>query len=530
MSYNINVTNSNPITILSGTSDTSTALTLVGKNIANYGEIFAQNFVTLMQNFASPSAPNGVLEGQLWYDSGTYSLKLYKNGSYKVISTISSSTTAPTAPYIGDLWWDTANSLLKIWNTTTWVSIGPNVLNTSSSAVADAILDTNNVLRPILKMVVDSAVVAVFSSDTFAPQTSYNGLTLIYGGMTLVGTGTTFGNIVSSFASITTLNATTTNAIQINAATVVATTIGNANSAIRGTSATVAGAITAATVNALNIGNAGATITGTHNGSLNGPFNGTIGATAANTGIFTTLTATTGYTGPVAGPFNGTIGATAANTGAFTSLTASTSIAAGTVQIWSANNTVTGASLIGTLTGSATSATFVTGLTAANVQSVIGSVSSGNFPTLNQNTIGSAGTFTSTTQNSQFNSIGVGIAASGTVGEIRATNNIYAYATSDARFKENIKVLVNPLKTVENLRGVSFDWSNDYIESRGGEDGYFIRKHDIGIIAQEVEVLLPEIVATRDDGYKAVKYEKLVAVLIEAIKELSEKVSRLEEK
>jgi hypothetical protein len=54
--------------------------------------------------------------------------------------------------------------------------------------------------------------------------------------------------------------------------------------------------------------------------------------------------------------------------------------------------------------------------------------------------------------------------------------------------------------------------------------------HDIGIIAQEVQKILPEIVTTRDNGYMAVKYEKMVPLLIEAIKELSEQVKDLQEK
>jgi len=64
----------------------------------------------------------------------------------------------------------------------------------------------------------------------------------------------------------------------------------------------------------------------------------------------------------------------------------------------------------------------------------------------------------------------------------------------------------------------------------GGEDGYFIREHDIGVIAQEIESILPEIVATREDGYKAVKYDRIVALLIEAIKELKSEVDQLKNK
>jgi hypothetical protein len=72
--------------------------------------------------------------------------------------------------------------------------------------------------------------------------------------------------------------------------------------------------------------------------------------------------------------------------------------------------------------------------------------------------------------------------------------------------------------------------TEDYIQGRGGEDGYFVRKHDIGVIAQEIESILPEIVANRDDGFKAVKYEKIVPLLIEAIKELHKEIEILKKK
>jgi hypothetical protein len=140
----------------------------------------------------------------------------------------------------------------------------------------------------------------------------------------------------------------------------------------------------------------------------------------------------------------------------------------------------------------------------------------------------SAGTFTSTSQNSQFNSIGVGIAPSNVPGEILAFDNITAYASSDRRLKENIVNISNAIQKVQKLNGVEYDWIDAYIEERGGQDDYFVRKHDIGLIAQEVEEVLPEIVATRANGYKAIKYERVVALLVEAIKELSDKIDKLE--
>jgi len=132
-----------------------------------------------------------------------------------------------------------------------------------------------------------------------------------------------------------------------------------------------------------------------------------------------------------------------------------------------------------------------------------------------------------TSNDVQFDSFGVGTAASGTTGEIRATNDVTAFYSSDVALKENIVNIPDPLESLKKLNGVLFDWKKDYIDSRGGEDGYFVRKKDVGVIAQEVEKVLPEAVAQRKDGIKAVKYDRLTCLLIEAVKNLSEKVETL---
>jgi hypothetical protein len=117
----------------------------------------------------------------------------------------------------------------------------------------------------------------------------------------------------------------------------------------------------------------------------------------------------------------------------------------------------------------------------------------------------------------------------GATGEIRATNEITAYYSSDARLKENIQVISDPIEIVNQIRGVRFDWTDEHIKNRGGEDGFFVRKHDIGVIAQEIEAVLPELVATRDDGYKAVKYEKIVPLLIEVVKAQQQEINQIRE-
>jgi len=112
---------------------------------------------------------------------------------------------------------------------------------------------------------------------------------------------------------------------------------------------------------------------------------------------------------------------------------------------------------------------------------------------------------------------GVGIVKTLNVGE-----DVVAYASSDERYKDNLQAITNPIDKVKSLTGYTFTW-NDKHEQFNGND-------DIGVVAQEVEKVFPEIVNTRDNGYKAVKYEKMVAVLIEAVKEQQKQIDELKEK
>jgi len=133
-------------------------------------------------------------------------------------------------------------------------------------------------------------------------------------------------------------------------------------------------------------------------------------------------------------------------------------------------------------------------------------------------------------EDTQVDSFGVGTAASGTTGEIRATNDVTAFYSSDVALKENITNIPDPIEAIKKLNGVLFDWKKEYMDKRGGEDGYFVRKKDVGVIAQEVEKVLPEAVAQRPDGIKAVKYDRLTCLLIEAVKKLSAQVDSLTKK
>ena len=136
----------------------------------------------------------------------------------------------------------------------------------------------------------------------------------------------------------------------------------------------------------------------------------------------------------------------------------------------------------------------------------------------------------SETASVQFGSFGVGTASSGTSGEIRATNNVTAFYSSDSRLKENIRDIPNALDKVSAIGGKLFDWTDTYIQQHGGEDGYFVRKSDFGVIAQDVQPVLPEAVHTREDGTLAVDYEKLCALAFAAIVELRKEVKELKAK
>lgn len=107
-----------------------------------------------------------------------------------------------------------------------------------------------------------------------------------------------------------------------------------------------------------------------------------------------------------------------------------------------------------------------------------------------------------------------------TGGDITATGNITAYTSSDKRLKENIVIISSALDKLHMISGYTYDWKDEVISARGGEDGYFVRKHDIGIIAQEILEVIPQAVATKQDGTLAVDYPKIIPLLIEAIKEL----------
>lgn len=115
-------------------------------------------------------------------------------------------------------------------------------------------------------------------------------------------------------------------------------------------------------------------------------------------------------------------------------------------------------------------------------------------------------------------------------GDITADGDITAFSTSDARLKTNIKPIANALDKVARLRGVTYDWSAEYLDTKFGRTKDIMSRTDCGLLAHELEEVLPEAVAEKANGYKGVRYEKTVSLLVEAIKELKQEVETLKMK
>jgi hypothetical protein len=129
-----------------------------------------------------------------------------------------------------------------------------------------------------------------------------------------------------------------------------------------------------------------------------------------------------------------------------------------------------------------------------------------------------------TTDSVRFNSLGVNVAASATAGRIDAGNDIVAFSSSDERLKENIVPIQNALEKVMSLTGVEFDWKPEHKDAHGYEG------HDTGIIAQQVQNVIPSAVRTNQTGFLAVRYEKLIGLLIEGMKEQQAQIEELRSK
>jgi hypothetical protein len=175
MPYTLNKTNGTILTdILDNSIDrTTTDLALIGKNTPNYGEYFNENFIKLLENFASDEAPRSPIQGQLWFDTSDNSLKIYDGNDFKEFARPIISTTEP-ATSVGDFWFNNETRQLYFNDGAGLRLAGPIYTNQQgiSGFEIATVKDINGNNHIIAKLKLGNILVGIFSNDDFTPNYS----------------------------------------------------------------------------------------------------------------------------------------------------------------------------------------------------------------------------------------------------------------------------------------------------------------------------------------------------------------------
>ena len=234
MSYTITLTDGSIFaTIPDGTINTSSSMTLVGKNYAGYGQFINDDIIRLLENGSNTTAPGAPLVGQLWWDQTTDTMKAYNGTTFKVISGATASASAPTSNVAGDLWYDSVNAQLNVYSGTAFILVGPAYTAGTgvTGAIPATITDTDAVSHVVVELYVNDSIVGIISKDaSFNPQVAIPGFAAnVRPGITLAtaisgvnqyfqGTANnanTVGNIAASGFVQTTTNQTMTGTLGI---------------------------------------------------------------------------------------------------------------------------------------------------------------------------------------------------------------------------------------------------------------------------------------------------------------------------
>lgn len=200
MSYNIDHSdkpNNGSITVEDQTLNQETSLTFVGKNYTGYSQFIAENFLHLLENFASATEPTNKIQGQMWYDTGLLSnppqpqLKIYDGTNWVAAGNVKKSISAPLAntTTLGDLWVDTANQQLSLWSGSSWILVGPQFSEGAQTGPRiESIIDTTapiGVSHSVISLVVADEIVAIISKDAFTPKATIEGFATIKQGINI---------------------------------------------------------------------------------------------------------------------------------------------------------------------------------------------------------------------------------------------------------------------------------------------------------------------------------------------------------
>jgi hypothetical protein len=207
MAYTINLTNGTTFaTITDGTTNSTSSMTLIGKNYAGYGQFLDDNFIHLLENSANTTAPVAPLTGQLWWDSTNTLLKIYAGSAgWKALGVTTASSSQPSPSIIGDLWYDTVNQQLKVCSVAggpgTFIVVGPAYSSAQGTSGAVPITISDGSTGYIVTgLYANNNLVGIISgASDFVPAGNSSGYVTafpkIYKGFTVWNTGNASGNI-----------------------------------------------------------------------------------------------------------------------------------------------------------------------------------------------------------------------------------------------------------------------------------------------------------------------------------------------
>jgi hypothetical protein len=181
MAYQINKTDGTIVaTVADGQiDDRSTAITLIGKNYSGFGEIFNENLIQILENFADSTPPDNPIRGQIWFDSSQSKLKVYNGLDFVPVSSATISSSQPTTLATGDLWYDNVRQQLFFFDGTSAVLMAPSYSSAQSRSglQVDTILDTLNQTRVITSLYNNGILLGIFAKDSFTPKVAIIGFT-----------------------------------------------------------------------------------------------------------------------------------------------------------------------------------------------------------------------------------------------------------------------------------------------------------------------------------------------------------------
>lgn len=190
-SYQVEYTdyqNKGSLTVDDGTINTSTSLKFPGRNASPYGKIIAENFLHLLENFASNAAPNAPVQGQLWFNTLENQLYINDGTQWGPASGLKRGAIPPEAgiSLMGDLWVNTDTQQLFLFTGSAWTLVGPTFSSGSKSGThAEEIIDSNDVAQIVISHYINNVRIAIISSTEFTPKSTINGFTVILKGITL---------------------------------------------------------------------------------------------------------------------------------------------------------------------------------------------------------------------------------------------------------------------------------------------------------------------------------------------------------